>query len=102
MSHTIIDNNLSFILDEMKTQPGVAHSYSADELQYVEHMEQIREFIVDAGEYGLAYEYIVVALQSLPFMLSGKASVKLLEVGLLMRFKSEMEDDKNFDMRSPR
>jgi hypothetical protein len=62
-------------------------------------LAQIHELIADAGEYGLAYEYIVGALESIPFNVSGAAAVKLLEVGLLVGFKSEQDRDKRFDRR---
>ncbi|RMV01494.1 hypothetical protein ALP19_102237 [Pseudomonas syringae pv. tomato] len=38
-------------------------------------------------------------LERLPFKLSGRASVKLLEVGLIFGFKTEMEADMKFDRR---
>jgi hypothetical protein len=66
----LIEGNPSFILGEMETQPVLARHYPPDVLPYEEHMAQIREFIVGAGEYGLAYEYISGALGSLPFKVS--------------------------------
>ncbi|WP_153074170.1 hypothetical protein [Paraburkholderia bonniea] len=96
----LIETNLSLILAEMKAQPEVAPLYSPDELSYEEQMIQIREFIELAGEYGLAYEYINGTLERFPFKISGNAAVKLLEVGLLMGFKSELNRDKRFDRRS--
>ncbi|WP_175907867.1 MULTISPECIES: hypothetical protein [Burkholderia] len=98
--NALIQGNLNFILGEMKAQPDVAQYYSPSGLTYEEHLAQIREFIADAGEYGLAYEYVVGALESIPFRLTGVAAVKLLEIGLLMGFKSEQELDKRFDRRS--
>jgi hypothetical protein len=100
--NALIENNLNFILGEMKAQPEVAQHYPRDGLTYDEHLAQIHEFIDDAGEYGLAYEYIVAVLDSIPFRLTGAAAVKLLEIGLLMGFKSEQEIDKRFDRRPSR
>ncbi|WP_432258813.1 hypothetical protein [Cupriavidus sp. TMH.W2] len=97
--HELIEANLLFILSEMVSQPEVAAYYPTTTLSYEEQMAQIREFIEMAGEYGLAYEYIVCALESFPFKISGAAGVKLLEVGLLMRFKSELHSDQRFDRR---
>lgn len=96
----LIEGNLNFILGEMKAQPGIAQHYPPGGLTYDEHLAQIHEFIADAGEYSLAYEYIVGALESIPFRLTGTAAVKLLEIGLLVGFKSEREIDKRFDRRS--
>ncbi|WGY73053.1 hypothetical protein KEC55_33955 [Burkholderia cepacia] len=97
--NALIDGNLNFILGEMKAQPEVAQHYPPSGLTYDEHLAQIHEFIDDAGEYGLAYEYVVGALESIPFRLTGVAPVKLLEIGLLMGFKTAQEVDKRFDRR---
>ncbi|MDR3086581.1 MAG: hypothetical protein LBU45_01295 [Azoarcus sp.] len=83
----IIKDNLSFVFYEMETQLDVARYYPSNGLSYEDHMAQIREFIVDAEEYGLAYEYTSGALENLPFRVSGQAAVKLLEAGGLMGFK---------------
>lgn len=96
----LIESNLSFILSEMEGQPEIAQHYPPDALSYEDQIVQIHEFIDLAGEYGLAYEYINGALESLPFKISGEAAVKLLEVGLLMGFKSSLDRDKRFDRRS--
>jgi hypothetical protein len=95
----LIETNLSFILNEMENQPEVAQHYPPATLSYEAQMAQIREFIEMAAEYGLAYEYISSALESFPFTLSGKAAVRLLEVGLLVKYKSELDIDKRFDHR---
>lgn len=53
----------------------------------------------DAGEFGLAYETMISLLESFPFMLTGSAAVRLLEVGLIFGFKTDSDDDKAFDRR---
>ncbi|WP_354678907.1 hypothetical protein [Cupriavidus plantarum] len=95
----LIEANLLFVLKELEDQPEIAAYYPATTLSYEDQMAQIHEFIELAGEYGLAYEYIGGALESFPFRLSGTAAIKLLEVGLLMGFKSELESDNRFDRR---
>jgi hypothetical protein len=97
--HEIIESNLMLVLEEMEGQPEVGRSYPPDLMPYEEEMAQIREFIDLAGEYGLAFEYINGALERFPYRISGKAAIKLLEVGLLMGFKSEGDEDKRFDRR---
>ena len=57
------------------------------------------EWLDDAGKYGLVYENVVSMLEVWPFKLSGKAAIKLLEVGLIFGFKTESESDKGFDRR---
>ncbi|SDC59853.1 hypothetical protein [Paraburkholderia lycopersici] len=94
-----IEDNLIFVLDEMSAQPEVGQHYPANVMSYEDEIAQIREFIELAGEYGLAFEYINSALEQFPYRISGKAAVKLLEVGLLMGFKSENDKDKRFDRR---
>ncbi|RQM47300.1 hypothetical protein EHZ19_14435 [Paraburkholderia bannensis] len=97
--HEIIEANLIVVLDEMERQDEIEKTYLPGELSYGDEMAQIREFIEIAGEYGLAYEYINCALERHPYKISGKAAIKLLEVGLLMGFKSGRENDKRFDRR---
>jgi len=96
----LIETNLGIVLSEMEAQPEVARHFPPNVLAYGDLMAQIHEFIDLAGEYGLAYEYINGALETLPFKISGNATVKLLEVGLLMGFKSGLDRDKRFDRRS--
>jgi hypothetical protein len=64
--HEIIENNLKLFLEEMEAQPEVGRSYPPDVMPYEEEKAQIREFIDLAGEYGLAFEYINVALERFP------------------------------------
>ncbi|MBU6488896.1 MAG: hypothetical protein KGQ57_13905 [Burkholderiales bacterium] len=100
LDYQFIEANLAFILKELEAQPQVGSYYPTTALSYQDQMAQIREFIEVAGEYGLAYEYINGALEQFPFAISGQAAIKLLEVGLLMGFKSELECDRRFDRRS--
>ena len=107
-----IENNLLFIYQEMLTQGEVNNSSSVRELTkeeiafgitriptWQESMEQLFEYIDVAGEYELAYEAIIWDLENLTYHLSGKASIKLLELGLIFKYKSELEEDNIFDFR---
>jgi hypothetical protein len=94
-----IHENLSSILVEISAQPEIGAMFDPEQLSYDEQLDQIREFIDEAGEYGIAYESVVSILQSYAFILSSSAAVKLLEVGLLMRFKTELPEDGEFDSR---
>ncbi|PBQ13401.1 hypothetical protein [Pseudomonas syringae] len=95
----LIENNLVLLLNEIKSQPEIAFYTSSESLSYSDQVEQLSEWLHDAGEYGLVYESIVSLLERLPFKLSGRAAVKLLEVGLIFGFKTEMEVDMKFDRR---
>ncbi|MBU9580592.1 hypothetical protein KTE26_19325 [Ralstonia mannitolilytica] len=95
----LICSNLLFVLAEIGAQPEVGARFPPELLDYPEQVEQIREWIEDAGEFGLAYESIVRMLEQFPFRLSGQAAIKLLEVGLKMRFKTDQTRDASFDSR---
>ena len=62
-------------------------------------MRQLHEYISVAGEYGIAYESIIATLEQIPFTLSAAVAIKLLEVGLIMQYKTDRPQDKMFDMR---
>jgi hypothetical protein len=99
-SPDLIKENLHAVFLEMADQPAVGASYPPNQADFGGHMGLLREWIEDHREYGLAYESIVEALETLPFRLSGAAAVKLLEVGLLFGFKTERHQDARFDVRS--
>jgi hypothetical protein len=95
-----VEENLFFVLRELEAQPEVASYFPKDIMSYGDQLAQLREYLEDAGEYGLAYEGIVSLLETMPFKLTGQATIKLLEVGLLFGFKTDADKDKNFDKRS--
>jgi len=95
----VVESRLIMILKEMDVQAEVAESYSDDVLSFSDEMEQVREFIEVAGEYGLAFELMVVALEAHPFILSGRAAVALLELGLIFGYKTDRIEDERFDLR---
>jgi len=95
----LIHSNLLFVLAEIAAQPDVGATFPSELLGFPEQVGQIREWIEDAGEFGIAYESIVTMLEEFPFHLSGQAAVKLLEVGLQMRFKTDQAKDTEFDGR---
>ena len=95
----LIRDRLRFILAELRAQPPVAAHFSPETLSFGELIDQLDEYIEVAGEYGIAYESVVATLEQVPFVLSGKAAVKLLEVGLLLGFKTEDPQDRMFDRR---
>lgn len=96
----LVEANLSEILSEVRQQEHVDATFPKDLLSFPEQMAQVQEWIEHAGEYGIAYESLVSLLERFPFKLSSQRSVKLLEVGLLMRFKTERPEDDRFDSRS--
>ncbi|WP_185814552.1 hypothetical protein [Xanthomonas sp. SS] len=98
-NYNLIEKNLKLIVFGLINQPGVAVHFPDCGMSYSDQMDQMMEWIDDAGECSLAYENIVCLLDKYPFNLSGKLAVKLLEVGLILGFKTELEIDKEFDIR---
>jgi hypothetical protein len=97
--YQLIENNLSFVLAQLGSQPEVASFFPPESLSNQEQIDELSEWLKDAGEYGLVYENVVSMLEMFPFKLSGGAAIKLLEVGLVIGFKTESELDKSFDRR---
>ncbi|MEX6677792.1 hypothetical protein QWI18_17900 [Pseudomonas sp. W2Oct36] len=54
--YQLIENNLSFVLAELGSQPKVASFFPPESLFYQEQTDQLSGWVNDAGEYGLAYE----------------------------------------------
>jgi hypothetical protein len=93
----LLEGNLTFVADDLFAQlEQVDAGRDANRLSCQEQLAQIREFIDLAGEYGLAYESIVALLERYPFQLAGANVVKLLEVGLLLGFKTKRPEDQVF------
>lgn len=95
----LIETNLLIVLAEVHGQVDVGKNFTPDLQSFPEQIEQIREWIEEVGEYGIAYESLVSMLEEFPFQLSGRAAVKLLEAGLLMQSKTEQPQDAKFDNR---
>ena len=89
----MIAANLLAVLNEVRRQSDVGTVVPPELQSFQEQVEQIREWIEDAGECGIAYESLVSMLEAFPFQLSGRAAVRLLEAGLAMRFKTERPED---------
>jgi hypothetical protein len=95
----LMEDNLATVLAEIRTQPDVGKLFPPELQSLPEEIEMLQGWIEEAREYGIAYEALVCLLESYPFQLSGRAAIKLLEVGLLMRLKTERPEDAAFDSR---
>lgn len=95
----IVQDRLRALLEEIKKQESLSGHFGGETQSFDEEMEQIREYIEEAGEYAIAYECLVTNLEQVPFVVSGKAAVRLLEVGLVMGYKTEIDHDAMFDRR---
>lgn len=94
------EENLIFILSEIEIQRGVSKSFSEHMLSFDETIARIHEYIEEAGEYALAYELMVILLETYDFTISGLGAVKLLELGLMMKFKTTREIDSQFNFEN--
>ncbi len=92
------EDNLLYIFNEMKIQNMSKYNCEGCNT-WKGTIDQIYEFIDLAGEYALAYEFIIFELERLPYKISGKASIKLLELAVIFKYKSEDKDDECFDFR---
>ncbi|WP_374339249.1 hypothetical protein [Methyloversatilis sp.] len=95
----LIQTNLLIILAEIRIQRDIGKPFLPDLQGFTEQVAQVREWLEDTNEYGIAYETVVSMLEEFPFRLSGSTAVKLLEVGLLLQFKTERPSDAQFDSR---
>ena len=101
LNYDDIAGRLAQVHKEMTLQgDSVKASYPSEGLSFEEEMEQIREFIEEAGEYGIAYECLVANLESAPFVITAKSTLALLEVALLFGFKTDRDEDAKFDRRA--
>ncbi|MHC9086252.1 hypothetical protein ACYX7E_14670 [Luteimonas sp. RIT-PG2_3] len=88
MNSDEVETALMLLHREMAGQASVALLVPKELMSFDDQIEQIREWIEDAGEYGIAYQSMVALLESYPFSISGPAAIKLLEVGLSFGFKA--------------
>jgi hypothetical protein len=93
--------NLVSLIGEIESQGNVGRQFPAEMQSLRDQSSQLREFVEHAGEYGVAYESIVAMLERFPFVLSGMGAVRLLEVGLLLKYKTGLSADSMFDGREP-
>ena len=97
----MIIERLSRVLGEMRMQKSQVEEYYPPEgISFEDEVAQLDEFLGPANEFGAAYECIVANLEAAPFTLSSAAALALLEVGLLMRYKTDRQEDGAFDFRA--
>lgn len=97
--HQRIEMRLLTVLQELEKQTAIDSSYSGGGLSFVDEMQQLHEYVEVAGEYEIAYETIIATISTHPFVLSGAGAVALLEIGLLLGYKTSRKEDALFDRR---
>ncbi|MCW0922005.1 hypothetical protein ACYSTU_14355 [Pseudomonas glycinis] len=95
-----VEKSLTALLEELESQPEMAIFFASDILGYEDTLSNIREWLEDDSEYGLAYEVMVSLLERFDFKISGKSAVRLLEVGLYFGYKTDLESDRDLDWRT--
>lgn len=96
---TLLEERLLMVLAEMDSQiKQMTACSSPGESPLVESLAQMREYI-QCDEKSLAYEVVVATLEKYPFLVSGRSAVALLEIGLIMQYKTDREEDAVFDHR---
>lgn len=98
----LVESRLNLIALELRGQSHLSNYFGKETLSLDEELNNIREYIEFAGEYGIAYESIVSLLENAHFVLTSKAAVALLEVGLLLGYKSDRPCDSIFNCRPER
>lgn len=94
-----VEEKLRYILDDLKGRPEISDKFPNNMLNYQEYMNQLTEYIEYASEYEVAYESVVCLLERVNFSVSSNSSIKLLELGLLYKYKTGLDKDKEFDFR---
>ena len=100
--HELIRDRLRAVLREIKEQPHHSEHFGGASLSFDEEMEQIREYIEDAAEYGVAYESLVASLEQVPFIISVEAAAGFLEAGQLMGYQTRIPAAAIAQSSSPR
>lgn len=96
---TLVPDRLMRIIEDLESSPIVRNFiHSRDKLPVLDQLLQAKEY-VRCDEYNIAYEVIVALLEDFSFPLSGRSAICLLEVGLFLRYKSELAEDRIFDSR---
>lgn len=96
----VIEANLLAILSEIEPQVEIGMTFPESVMKFEDQIVLWREFIIEAGEYGPAYESMVATLEQYPFQISGPTAIRLLELGLIFGFKTTMQKDMCFDIRT--
>lgn len=96
----LVYQRLIAIASELHEQKHLATKHWDSQDDFENEMCQIKEYIEEAGEYGIAYDVIIANLDQVPFQLSSKAVLGLIEVALVMGYKTEDDCDAVFDRRN--
>ena len=95
----LIEDRLLRLTREIETQADVGRGFAPNVATFDQQLAFVREYIDVAGEYGLAYELLVALLEGHSFKITSSAAVGLLEVGLLLGYKTERPEDADFDWK---
>ena len=91
------EQKLLLILGEIAVQKNVGATFPLAEMSFADEITQIRDWILTHGEYGIAFESMGAILEGYPFTLTGPTAVKLLEVGVALKYQGASEEDRLID-----
>ena len=99
-TYKLLEAKLSRVLSEIRIQHDAGRVFFGTDKEFTDALKQLDEYIFQANEFGLGYENIVCILEGGEFSISGKSAVCLLEVALLLGYKTERPEDQNFNRNS--
>lgn len=92
-----IEISLLQILAEIRVQDSIGKNFPDQTLAFKDEIVQIDDWIVNHGEYDIAYESIVCLLEQYQFILTGPTAIKLLEAGLIIGYKTRRPENDRFN-----
>lgn len=103
MKHTdrlaMIEARLLVLVAEIELQKDVGAAFPSDMQNFDDWITDLKEYVGFAAEYGVAYESIVATCEQFPFRFSHRALVSAIELALLMGYKTDLPEDRCFDIR---
>ena len=91
-----IEKKLDLVLAEIVAQRDLALRFFSSAKQFDWEMSVCKSFI-DEGEVELAYTQIIETLDWVPFTLTHRGAVALLELALICGFRTTAEEDRAFN-----
>ncbi len=99
MNFNLIEENLHSVLTEIVAQRPLALSSFGGDAKQLDWEMGIYSSFIDDGEAELAYTRIVSLLGWIPFKLTHRGAVSLIELALIYGLKTTAEKDSAFNLR---
>lgn len=99
MGKSLADKNLEYVVEQLSQLRELSDIEDSNQMPIADQIRQIGEWI-SANETNIAYESIVCIMEKYNFVVPSLCAIKLLEVGLMFRYKTDRDEDKIFDGRN--